>query len=159
MRNQYNERSWRFETVDESGGAFTLRVRASYKVEKSDIIITSLPHQISGAKVQEQIAAQMRDLAVARVIVGDTDIAHQRHHLLDRHGRHRTKLGFEHSRDASQSFLRSPSPEISKSWQNGEPQCNIAAQADGTAEQKKKSERLFSKGHKACIGSQAGKLS
>jgi topoisomerase-4 subunit A len=41
-------------------GNGTLRVRAAYKVEKSDIIITSLPHQISGAKVQEQIAAQMR---------------------------------------------------------------------------------------------------
>jgi len=41
-------------------GAGTLRLRAAYKVEGGDIVITSLPYQISGAKVQEQIAAQMR---------------------------------------------------------------------------------------------------
>ena len=43
-----------------STGGGTLRLRASYKVENGDIVITSLPHQISGAKVLEQIAAQMR---------------------------------------------------------------------------------------------------
>jgi len=41
-------------------GSGTLRLRASYKMEGSDIVITSLPHQISGAKLQEQIAGQMR---------------------------------------------------------------------------------------------------
>jgi topoisomerase-4 subunit A len=41
-------------------GNGTLRLRASYKMEGTDIVITSLPHQISGAKIQEQIAAQMR---------------------------------------------------------------------------------------------------
>ena len=41
-------------------GNGTLRLRAAHKVEDGDIIITSLPHQISGAKVLEQIAAQMR---------------------------------------------------------------------------------------------------
>ncbi len=41
-------------------GGGTLRLRAAYKMEGTDIIITSLPYQISGAKVQEQIAAQMR---------------------------------------------------------------------------------------------------
>ena len=41
-------------------GHGTLRLRASYKLEGSDIVVTSLPHQISGAKIQEQIAAQMR---------------------------------------------------------------------------------------------------
>ena len=41
-------------------GSGTLRLRASYKMEGSDIVITSLPHQISGAKLQEQIATQMR---------------------------------------------------------------------------------------------------
>lgn len=41
-------------------GSGTLRLRASYKMEGSDIVITSLPHQISGAKLQEQIASQMR---------------------------------------------------------------------------------------------------
>jgi topoisomerase-4 subunit A len=45
--------------IYETGGG-TLRLRASYKMEGSDIVVTSLPHQISGAKLQEQIAAQMR---------------------------------------------------------------------------------------------------
>ncbi len=41
-------------------GSGTIRLRASYKMEGSDIVVTALPHQISGAKLQEQIAAQMR---------------------------------------------------------------------------------------------------
>jgi topoisomerase-4 subunit A len=45
--------------IYETGGG-TLRLRASYKLEGSDIVITSLPHQISGAKLLEQIATQMR---------------------------------------------------------------------------------------------------
>jgi topoisomerase-4 subunit A len=48
-------------------GSGTLRLRAAYKVESSDIIITSLPHQISGAKVQEQIASQMRNKKLPQV--------------------------------------------------------------------------------------------
>ncbi len=41
-------------------GSGTLRLRAAYKVEGSDIVITSLPYHISGSKILEQIAAQMR---------------------------------------------------------------------------------------------------
>ncbi len=41
-------------------GNGTLRLRASYKIENGDIVVTSLPYQISGAKLLEQIAAQMR---------------------------------------------------------------------------------------------------
>lgn len=41
-------------------GSGTLRLRAAYKVEGSDIVINELPYQISGGKVLEQIAAQMR---------------------------------------------------------------------------------------------------
>ncbi len=48
-------------------GSGTLRLRASYKVEGSDIIITSLPHQISGSKILEQIAAQMRNKKLPQV--------------------------------------------------------------------------------------------
>ncbi len=48
-------------------GSGTLRLRAAYKLEGSDIVITSLPHQISGAKVQEQIAAQMRNKKLPQV--------------------------------------------------------------------------------------------
>src|SRR5690606_33518690 len=40
-------------------GNGTLRFRARYQVEDGDIVITELPFQTSGAKVQEQIAAQM----------------------------------------------------------------------------------------------------
>jgi topoisomerase-4 subunit A len=40
-------------------GSGTLRLRASYKVENGDVVVTALPHQVSGAKVQEQIAAQI----------------------------------------------------------------------------------------------------
>ncbi len=43
-----------------TSGNGTLRLRASYKIEDGDIIITALPYQISGAKVLEQIATQMR---------------------------------------------------------------------------------------------------
>jgi topoisomerase-4 subunit A len=41
-------------------GGGTLRLRASYKVEDGDIVIDSLPYQVSGSKVLEQIATQMR---------------------------------------------------------------------------------------------------
>ena len=42
-------------------GNGTLRVRAAYKVDNGEIIINSLPYQISGSKILEQIAAQMRN--------------------------------------------------------------------------------------------------
>jgi topoisomerase-4 subunit A len=42
-------------------GGGTLRLRASYKRENGDIIIYALPHQVSGSKVLEQIATQMRN--------------------------------------------------------------------------------------------------
>jgi topoisomerase-4 subunit A len=48
-------------------GSGTLRLRAAYKMEGSDIVITSLPYQVSGAKVQEQIAAQMRNKKLPQV--------------------------------------------------------------------------------------------
>ena len=50
-----------------STGNGTLRLRAAYKLEGSDIVITSLPYQISGAKVQEQIATQMRNKKLPQV--------------------------------------------------------------------------------------------
>ena len=42
-------------------GSGTLRLRASYKLEDGDIVVDSLPHQVSGCKVLEQIATQMRN--------------------------------------------------------------------------------------------------
>ncbi|MDJ0711456.1 MAG: DNA topoisomerase IV subunit A [Woeseiaceae bacterium] len=50
-----------------STGSGTLRLRAAYKMEGTDIVITSLPYQISGAKVQEQIATQMRNKKLPQV--------------------------------------------------------------------------------------------
>ncbi|MDH3840585.1 MAG: DNA topoisomerase IV subunit A, partial [Chromatiales bacterium] len=47
------------QTVYETGNG-TLRVRAGWQREKSDIVVTELPHQVSGSKVLEQIASQMR---------------------------------------------------------------------------------------------------
>jgi topoisomerase-4 subunit A len=41
-------------------GAGSLRLRARYEVENGEIVIIELPFQTSGAKVLEQIAAQMR---------------------------------------------------------------------------------------------------
>ena len=43
-----------------ASGKGSLRMRAVYKVEDGDIVITALPHQVSGAKVLEQIAAMMQ---------------------------------------------------------------------------------------------------
>ncbi len=40
-------------------GSGTLRLRARYRVEDGNIVIYELPHQISGRKVQEQIAQQI----------------------------------------------------------------------------------------------------
>lgn len=40
-------------------GRGSIRMRAVYKKEDGDIVITALPHQVSGAKILEQIAAQM----------------------------------------------------------------------------------------------------
>src|SRR5690554_152753 len=41
-------------------GRGSIKMRAIYEIEDGEIIITALPHQTSGAKVLEQIAAQMQ---------------------------------------------------------------------------------------------------
>ncbi|MGL4860324.1 MAG: DNA topoisomerase IV subunit A [Enterobacteriaceae bacterium] len=41
-------------------GRGSVRMRAVWRKEEGEIIITALPHQVSGAKVLEQIASQMR---------------------------------------------------------------------------------------------------
>jgi DNA gyrase/topoisomerase IV subunit A len=41
-------------------GRGALRVRAAYTVEDGAVVIHALPYQVSGAKVLEQIAAQMQ---------------------------------------------------------------------------------------------------
>lgn len=42
-------------------GNGSLRMRAIYTMENDEIIITALPHQVSGGKILEQIAAQMQE--------------------------------------------------------------------------------------------------
>ncbi|MBN2809327.1 MAG: DNA topoisomerase IV subunit A [Deltaproteobacteria bacterium] len=41
-------------------GNGSLKMRAVYQKEENDIVITALPHQASGARIMEQIAAQMQ---------------------------------------------------------------------------------------------------
>ncbi|NLU13132.1 MAG: DNA topoisomerase IV subunit A [Gammaproteobacteria bacterium] len=41
-------------------GRGSVRMRAIYRVDDGDVVVTALPHQVSGAKVIEQIAAQMQ---------------------------------------------------------------------------------------------------
>ncbi|WP_159565748.1 DNA topoisomerase IV subunit A [Budvicia diplopodorum] len=41
-------------------GKGSVRMRAVWKKEEGEIVITALPHQVSGAKLMEQIASQMR---------------------------------------------------------------------------------------------------
>ena len=50
-----------------STGGGTLRLRAAYKIENGDIVITALPYQISGSKILEQIATQMRNKKLPQV--------------------------------------------------------------------------------------------
>lgn len=42
-------------------GKGSIRIRALWKKDKNNIIITTLPHQVSGSKILEQIALQMRN--------------------------------------------------------------------------------------------------
>jgi topoisomerase-4 subunit A len=42
-------------------GNGSIRMRAKYAIEDEEIVITALPHQVSGAKVLEQIADQMQN--------------------------------------------------------------------------------------------------
>ncbi len=41
-------------------GRGSVRMRALWNIEQGDVIITALPHQVSGAKILEQIAGQMQ---------------------------------------------------------------------------------------------------
>ena len=49
-------------------GRGTMKARATYVKESGEIVITSLPYQVSGAKILEQIAAQMQKKKLPMVI-------------------------------------------------------------------------------------------
>jgi topoisomerase-4 subunit A len=48
-------------------GQGVIRMRATYEYENGDIIITSLPYQVSPAKVIEQVALQMREKKLSMI--------------------------------------------------------------------------------------------
>ncbi|MEQ8954540.1 MAG: DNA topoisomerase IV subunit A, partial [Gammaproteobacteria bacterium] len=49
-------------------GKGTLKARATYRKEDGEIVITALPYQVSGARVLEQIAAQMQKKKLPMVV-------------------------------------------------------------------------------------------
>jgi len=49
-------------------GKGSVKMRARYKLEDGDIVITALPYQVSGAKVLEQIAQQMQAKKLPMVV-------------------------------------------------------------------------------------------
>ncbi len=49
-------------------GRGSIKARAVYHVESGDIVVTALPYQVSGAKVLEQIAAQMQKKKLPMVV-------------------------------------------------------------------------------------------
>ncbi|MAV76097.1 MAG: DNA topoisomerase IV subunit A [Cellvibrionales bacterium] len=49
-------------------GKGSLKMRAVYDTEQGDIVVTALPHQVSGSKVLEQIAAQMQSKKLPMVV-------------------------------------------------------------------------------------------
>lgn len=49
-------------------GRGSLKMRAVYHEEDGDIVITALPHQVSGAKILEQIASQMQSKKLPMVV-------------------------------------------------------------------------------------------
>ena len=49
-------------------GKGSLKMRAIYEIEQGDVVVTALPHQVSGAKVLEQIAAQMQAKKLPMVV-------------------------------------------------------------------------------------------
>lgn len=49
-------------------GNGSVKVRATYEVESGEIVVTALPYQVSGAKVLEQIAAQMQAKKLPMVV-------------------------------------------------------------------------------------------
>ncbi len=59
-------------------GNGSIRMRAVHQVESGEIVITALPHQVSGAKVLEQIAAQMnaRKLPMVEDLRDESDHEH-----------------------------------------------------------------------------------
>ncbi len=67
-------------------GTGTLRLRAKYRVEDGNIVITELPYQVSGKKVQEQIAVQItsKKLPQATDIRDESDLEEPTRLVIDK---------------------------------------------------------------------------
>ncbi|MEM8817404.1 MAG: DNA topoisomerase IV subunit A, partial [Pseudomonadota bacterium] len=67
-------------------GNGTLRVRAKYRVEDGNIVITQLPYQVSGRKIQEQIALQItsKKLPQATDIRDESDLEEPTRLVIDK---------------------------------------------------------------------------
>ena len=67
-------------------GNGTLRVRAKYRVEDGNIVITELPFQVSGRKIQEQIALQItsKKLPQATDIRDESDLEEPTRLVIDK---------------------------------------------------------------------------
>lgn len=63
------------ESIYKNGNG-SIRMRATYTTEEGDIVINALPHQVSGAKILEQIAAQM----LAKKLSSVTDLRDESDH-------------------------------------------------------------------------------
>ena len=58
-------------------GRGTMKARATYEKEKGEIVINALPYQVSGAKILEQIAAQMQKKKLPMVVDLKDESDHQ----------------------------------------------------------------------------------
>ena len=79
-------------------GNGSIRARAVYELEEGEIVLTQLPYQVSGSRIQEQIAAQMqaKKLPMVEDVRDESDHEHpdaHRHRAALESRRHRTVDG------------------------------------------------------------------
>lgn len=61
-------------------GKGQIKARARYEVEEGEIVVHELPHQVSGSKILEQIAAQMQDKNPAKKLSMVVDLRDESDH-------------------------------------------------------------------------------
>ncbi|MEL0625128.1 DNA gyrase subunit A, partial [Marinomonas arenicola] len=57
-----------------------IKARARYEIEEGEIVVHELPHQVSGSKILEQIAAQMQDKNPAKKLSMVVDLRDESDH-------------------------------------------------------------------------------
>jgi topoisomerase-4 subunit A len=63
------------EFYEKGGGGF--KARATYEIEDGNVVITALPYQVSGTRVQEQIAEQIRNKKLPMVETVNDESDHE----------------------------------------------------------------------------------